>query len=167
MRRAGTVAVMAVLFGSLMIVVAPTASACSLPPTPAEQEQLDHADLVFEGLAVSSQDPNAGNPVQSSGDPIAWTFAVDRTIKGTAGQPQVVHSARSGATCGIEFEIGTRYRVFAKAVDGTFWTGLGSGTRQAPAEQLTTTTTPTTAQPPTTVRPAQSRSARGRITLTG
>ncbi len=105
--------------------------------------------------------------MQSSGDPIIWTFAVDREVKGTPSQPQEVRSARSGATCGITFEIGTRYLVLADLVDGVFWTSLGSGTREAAAAPSTTTTTtrpPTTTT--TTVPGAQPTRTRS-ITLTG
>jgi hypothetical protein len=134
-------------------------------PGPTEQELLSQADLVFEGVAVSRHDPNAGAPIQSSGDPIVWSFAVDREIKGVPSQPQEIRSARSGATCGITFQIGTRYRVFAKAVDGALWTFLGSGTREATTATTSTTTTiaPTTT---TTVRPA-TPTRPGRIALTG
>ncbi len=183
MRRAVTMAVVAVVLGGMALVDMVPAEACSLPPPPrpTEQELLSQADLVFEGVAVSRHDPNAGAPTQSSGDPIIWTFAVDREVKGTASQLQEVSSARSGATCGITFQIGTRYRVFADVVDGVFWTSLGSGTREAPVESSTTTTTipttttttnstTTTTRPPTTttttVGPAQPTKGRT-LALTG
>jgi len=157
----------AITLGGLAVVGAPSAGACTLPPPPAptEQELLAQADLVFEGVAVSRHDPNAGAPITSSGDPIVWTFAVDRELKGTATQPQEVRSARSGATCGITFQIGTRYRVFADVVDGVFWTSLGSGTREVTVESSTTTTT--TRPPATTTVPPAQPTRRGSIALTG
>ena len=166
MRRAMTMAVVTVAPG-LALVCPPPAVACTLPPPPrpTEPELVAQADLVFEGVALSRHDPNAGASIQSSGDPIIWTFSVDREIKGAASQLQEVSSARSSATCGITFEIGTRYRVFADVVDGVFWTSLGSGTREVTDESstmTTTTRTPTT----TTMPPAQPTRPRS-IALTG
>lgn len=118
-------------------------SACSLAlPLPTEEEHLEQADLVFEGLAVSSRDPNAGASIISSGDPIFWTFLVEREIKGSTGPTQEVATARSGATCGFGFQAGVRYRVFASALNGVFMTGLGSGTRLVSDVPQTTTTVP-------------------------
>ncbi len=162
-RRAVIVAVVAVAVGAMVLFVAPTAGACTLPPGPGptEEELLARADTVFEGVATSRSDPNADAPTQSSGDPIVWTFAVDRQIKGTVTEPQDVSSARSGATCGITFRIGTRYRVFADAVDGVLWASLGSGTREATLEPSTITTATTT------VPPARPQRTTGSIALTG
>ena len=100
-------------------------SACSLSlPLPTEEEHLAGADLVFEGLAVSSRDPNAGASIVSSGDPIFWTFLVEREIKGSTGVQQEVGTARGDASCGFTFQVGVRYRVFARAQNGGFMTGL-------------------------------------------
>jgi len=146
------------------------ASACSLAvPLPTEEEHLARADLVFEGLAVSSRDPNAGAPIISSGDPIFWTFLVEREIKGSTGMQQEVGTARSGATCGFSFQVGIRYRVFADTRNGVFMTGLGSGTRQvSDAPQTTTTTTrpPVATTTVPTTGPAQPSTGRT-LALTG
>lgn len=169
MRRVVMMAVVAVALGGLALVGPPPAEACTLPPPPrpTEPELVGQADLVFEGVALSRHDPNVAASIQSSGDPIIWTFAVDREIKGAASQLQDVSSARSSATCGITFQIGIRYRVFADLVDGVFWTSLGSGTREATVESSTTTTTtrPSTTTT-TTVPPAQPTMPRS-IALTG
>jgi len=73
---------------------------------------------VFEGLAVSSRDPNAGASIISTGDPIFWNFLVERQIKGSTGPQQEVGTARGGASCGFTFQIGVRYRVFASRQGG-------------------------------------------------
>ena len=157
LRRTAVCLALAVFMGVLSS--SSPASACSLAlPLPTEEEHLERADLVFEGLAVSSRDPNAGASIISSGDPIFWTFLVERQIKGSTGSTQDVATARSGATCGYSFQTGVRYRVFASARNGVFMTSLGSGTRlvsdtqrttttQVPA---TTTTTGPSTRPPTT-----------------
>ncbi|MDP8938304.1 MAG: hypothetical protein M3O23_11355 [Actinomycetota bacterium] len=170
MRRAVTAVLTAAAVTTTVFLWAPTAGACTAPPAPGptEEEFLAQADLVFEGVATARHDPNAGAPMQSSGDPIIWTFTVDRQIKGAAAQPQLVQSPRSSATCGMSFEIGTRYRVFAKNVDGVYQTTSVSGTREATLESITTTTTirPPSPTTTTTLRPARP-TRTGRIALTG
>ena len=156
MRRAVVVA-MVVLAGTL---VSPDAAvSCSITaPEPTEAEYVAMADVVFEGVAGPHRDPNAGAALQTSGDPIFWTFTVERQIKGAVAAVQEVASARSGVSCGMTFTQGVRYRIFAKYVGGVLTTSAGSGSR--PIDAVTTTTTvpaPTT----TTTRPPR------RITLTG
>ena len=168
MRRAAVLLVVALAAG---VLGAPgPATACTLLfPGPPEEELLARADLVFEGVAVTSRDPSAGAPIISSGDPIFWTFAVDTQVKGTAGPLQEVATARFGGSCGFAFVAGVRYRVFATDQGGVLTTGLGTGTREAPFEQATTTTT----APPTTATTApgtgpRATPTRGRgIALTG
>ena len=151
------------------LVLAPPALGCSFAgPEPTEAEHVARADVVFEGVAGPHRDPTAGAPAQSSADPIFWTFYVDREVKGDVAPVQEVASPRSGASCGLIFDEGVRYRVFA-TYDGTVLTSrLGSGTRPAP---LTASTTTTTTASPTTTRPPAARPARPvtgpRIALTG
>ncbi len=133
MRRAAVLVGLALIAG--MLGVASPASACSfLLPGPTQHELLAQADLAFEGVALSSRDPNAGAPIISSGDPITWTFAVDRPIKGPVHRVQEITTPRSGATCGLAFQAGVRYRVLAAHQDGAFWTFLFSGTREEPVQ---------------------------------
>jgi hypothetical protein len=152
MRVAGAVA--AALGAAALIVLggAQAAGACSIvTPGPSEQELLDQADVVFQGVALTSEDPNAGAPVHSSGDPIAWTFTVEQVVKGVASATQQVTTARSGATCGFTFVEGHRYVVYARAVGGVLSTSLFSGTREGVIGVTTTTATtppPDSAAPP-------------------
>jgi hypothetical protein len=134
MRRAAVLVGLALIAGVLGM--ASPASACSfVVPGPTQHELLAQADLAFEGVALSSRDPNAGAPIISSGDPIIWTFAVDRPIKGPVHRLQEVTTARSGASCGVAFQEGVRYRVLAVHQDGAFWTFLFSGTSETPAQR--------------------------------
>lgn len=144
----------AVLLAASTVAVASPAYACSVAfPGPSEQELLDRADVAFEGVAGASRDPKAGAPLQTSGDPIFWTFVVDRPIKGAVAPVQEVASPRSSASCGMTFQAGARYLVLARFQDGMLQTHLGSGTRPAPL------------MPPTTppARPSPNR----QIALTG
>ncbi len=86
------------------------------------------ADAVFAGTVTARVDRNPG-PGISSADPIEYTFAVERTAKGTDGDSQVVMSARSDATCGCSFPVGERFVVFASRRDGVLWANLCGGSR--------------------------------------
>lgn len=125
------------------------AAACSLPQqTPTERQFLDRADVVFEGVYVSSRDPSAGAAVMSNLDPIFYTFAADRVLKGGSVSSQaVVASARDGASCGASFTAGVRYRVYARNVSGSLVTDSVSGNQPVPLA-ATTTTVPQTPAPP-------------------
>ncbi len=150
-------AVVAVLVG------AGPAGACSIAgPLPTDQTLLDQADLVFEGVALASQDPNTTATIISSVDPITWTFSVEQVVKGSATATQQVTTARSDASCGFTFVVGHRYRVYARASATGFTTDLFSGTREITDLSPTTTTGPSptspapatpapTSPPPTTV----------------
>ncbi len=114
---------------------------------------------------MSSRDPNPGAATIVSGDPIFWTFATERAIKGAPAAPREVGTSRSGASCGVTFTAGHRYRVFANLVNGVYMTSLGSGTVEIArrAEPTVTTTTRPPAAAPTSVPPTRT----GRIALTG
>lgn len=96
-------------------------------------DELARSDLVFTGSPVSSRDPNADAAIWSSMDPIEWTFAVESTEKGTAGDPQVISSARFDGSCGVMFRIGKRYQVFALRQDDSYTTSICSGTHELAA----------------------------------
>ena len=156
MRR--IVLVLILLAGGAVWMSSPAAACSVTEPLPTEAQYLAQADVVFEGTAVSSRNPDpAGPPVL-----IAWTFAVDRPIKGSVGPQQEVQTALSGSACGFTFTAGTRYRVYANQSSGVLSTGWPQGTREA---ALVATTT-TVARPPTTAAPARPSSPR-RIALTG
>lgn len=164
MRRTLCAAAALVLAGLALIGGASSpAAACSAPQRPpTDQELLDRADVVFEGVYLSRRDPSAGAPLVSSADPIFFTFAADRAIKGSIGAQAVVSSARDGASCGADFTAGVRYRVYARSVAGSLTTDSVSGNRPAPAVATTTTAPP--AQP-RNAPPASPRS--GAVRLTG
>lgn len=172
MRRAAMAVVTAVLVLGPAMVGVTGAGACSLAaPGPTEDELVARADLIFDGVAVSSQDPNAGQPIVGSGDPVAWTFTVLQPVKGPVATPQQeVTTARSDASCGVGFQVGRSYRVYAQLVGGRYVAGLGNGTRpldQAPPAPASTTTssTSTTSAPPPTGTSVAPRT--GSLALTG
>jgi hypothetical protein len=103
----------------------PPAHACScLPVVPAYEGHLARADVVFDAVATQ-RTGGAG-----SFDPVTYRFDVAGVVKGTTTDPQDVLTAANGALCGIEFEIGLAYRVFARRQhDGTLSTGMCDGSR--------------------------------------
>ena len=65
-------------------------------------EHVERADAVFIGTLTDIEETNPGDDdVISSGDPVFYTFDIDETLKGDAGDG-VVESVRDGATCGLE-----------------------------------------------------------------
>ncbi len=146
--RKPVLAVMALVLAALALIAGASspAIACSaLPVPPTEQQFVSRADVIFEGVYVSSRDPNAGASIVSSADPIFFTFAADRVLKGgPISSPVVVSSARDGASCGATFTVGVRYRVYARNVSGALVTDSVSGNRPVSLESSTTTTPPAT-----------------------
>jgi hypothetical protein len=108
--------------------------ACSVVGGLTEEEHRRSADLVFTGTVVRVDDPTNGVSF-STMDPLYWTFVVDGVEKGEVPDRVTVASAIDGASCGYDFELGTRYRVYAADSDGNgqLTTGLGSGNRPLPA----------------------------------
>lgn len=158
MRRPVLAAVALVLATLALIAGASSpAIACSAPLTPpTEQQFVSRADVIFEGVYLSSRDPSAGASVVSSTDPIFFTFAADRVLKGGPINSQVVvSSTRDGASCGATFTAGIRYRVYARNISGSLVTDSVSGNRPVPLVSSTTTAPSATRPPP----PAVPRSA--------
>lgn len=90
------------------------------------------AEGSFVGVPTARLDPNPG-PIVSSGDPIIWTFDVDVPLKDLPSDPQEVRSARHGASCGYDFELGRRYLVnMYRGYDGEWWTSSCSGNQELP-----------------------------------
>ena len=102
------------------------ALACSCAVV-SERQAFEGADVVFEGVAISSKEPLI---IQSSGDPVEVTFSVENTLKGALASQQVtVTTALSGASCGAEFQVGERWRVFAYGSSDNLESNLCAGNR--------------------------------------
>jgi hypothetical protein len=92
-----------------------------------EEQAFENADVVFVGVAAQS---NAPPFLSNSADPIEFTFAVDKQLKGEP-LPQVVTvvTAASSASCGAGFQVGERWRVFANPDGPSLTSGLCNGNR--------------------------------------
>lgn len=136
------------VFATLVTLAAPTAHvfACScMQMTP--ELALANADIAFVGVVAAIDDPGSG-PLVGSGDALRYTFALEQTLKGDPVTSLDVLSARSSASCGMEFAAAQRWRVFAYADEtGHLQTGLCSG-NELLAEGVPVPA-PTPAPPPT------------------
>lgn len=113
----------------------PTAVGCSGTALIGDSEtDAPNARAIFSGTAVRVEDPRSSTDmVWSSMDGMRWTFVVDDVERGFVGDRMTVQTARSSASCGVEFQLGTRYRVVA--IDGALglWAWTNPGTRELPA----------------------------------
>jgi len=91
-----------------------------------ERQAFEGADVVFEGVATSAKEPLI---IQSSGDPVEFTFSVENTLKGNLPSQVIVTTALSGASCGAEFQVGERWRVFAFGSRDNLGSNLCAGNR--------------------------------------
>lgn len=122
------------LLGALALVllvsaVAPIARvyACScIQMTP--ELALANANVAFVGVVTTIADTISGGPIISSGDPVSYTFAVEKMLKGSAGAELIVSSNRDGASCGMTFGLAERWRIYTYADEsGRLATGICSG----------------------------------------
>ena len=102
----------AVVFPLLLLMVS-VANACSCM-YPSFDDAFTRADVVFAGIATAFEDPSNDNASQSSCADVVYTFAVSRIWKGAVADSFEVHTARSSASCGAEFELGEHYLVYAR-----------------------------------------------------
>jgi hypothetical protein len=111
--------VFCLVVGGLAATPAAPAWACSCVGFD-EAEALDMADTVFVGVVQYIRRSDTG--------PLDVRFAVQSVRKGSAAGEITVQTTDGGASCGYDFQVGKRYRVFAH--DGG--TGLCSGNRPLP-----------------------------------
>ena len=103
------------------------AGACSCAGASPE-ESAAQADLVFLGTVAEVTLTNRSVRAGSS-DPLRVVFDVQTVYKGDGEEELVLETARDGASCGYTFQVGQRYLVYARAVDGVLTTDLCSGTK--------------------------------------
>ncbi len=101
------------------------ARACSCAPGD-PRDSFARADGAFIGTFLEKHlaeppDPNGGF---SSGDDTIYSFRLDEEYKGELGEPGdivEVHSAFSGASCGLETQEGRQYGLFLQRRDDGAW----------------------------------------------
>ena len=126
MRRLGLVAlVLLFLFSS------GDSHACSCSQI-SHSEAYDRSDVVFSGVIIHRDDPNAGAAIRSSTDPLYLTFDVSRIWKGASADMIVLRTNLDSASCGYPFRDEGHYLVFARLHNGDLTTSLC--TRTTPLE---------------------------------
>ncbi|MEA2142207.1 MAG: Tissue inhibitor of metalloproteinase, partial [Solirubrobacteraceae bacterium] len=111
-----------VLAGTVAALGAELAMACSCAPVPV-RESLHAADAAFVGVVTARRVMPSGPPgTFSSGDPAEVDFRVERAYKGALGEQVTVHTVASGATCGIEAQVGERVGLFLQRRADGGWT---------------------------------------------
>lgn len=113
-----------------LVLVTPVAAyACSCAGATVP-EHAASADAVFTGTLVDVRQPPF-RLVQSSGDPVTYTFEVDDVRKGDVRERTDVTSSQDGASCGLEgMHEGREYVVFASAGTDGLSASLCGGTTE-------------------------------------
>ncbi|MCK4510556.1 HEAT repeat domain-containing protein [bacterium] len=109
------------------------ARACSCVSPPPPLVALGEVDAVFSGTVVARRDaskPRADGMIGSM-DPMEYTIAVLEVWKGELADTVAVRTARSSASCGYPFTIGTQYLIYAdtRADTGCLRTNLCTRTK--------------------------------------
>lgn len=99
---------------ALVVVGATQALACSCVPARPDKVAVKDAKAVFAGTVVDVEDG-----VDVGFDKVTWTFAVESVYAGDVDESQEVTSHTQSAACGIVFDKGKRYLVFAYDGDET------------------------------------------------
>lgn len=102
--------------------------ACScMQSTP--EEQMERADIVFTGRVIDQKMKAAETQPFGGRTWVQWTFEVESDQKGAVSEQITVESASNSAACGINFQMGERYQVFANQNNTALRASLCSGTR--------------------------------------
>ncbi|WP_299491067.1 hypothetical protein [Acaryochloris sp. IP29b_bin.137] len=102
--------------------------ACScIRSTP--EEQMERADVVFTGRVIDKSMKTLETNPFGGLNLVQWTFEVEANHKGSVSKQVTVESASNSAACGINFQMGERYQVFANQSDTALRASLCSGTR--------------------------------------
>ena len=89
------------------------AYACSCLPPPPVATAVGESSAVFAGTIVRMTPPS--QPTSQ----IVATFAVERVWKGPTTETQIeIHTPSSSASCGLSFEPGAKWLIYANEVEG-------------------------------------------------
>ncbi|MCG7344509.1 hypothetical protein MHZ92_10210 [Sporosarcina sp. ACRSL] len=104
-------------FGIMMVIfllwkpLDASACSCMMPPPP--EDAMNEADAVFTGEVVEVIEN--GKLIRGSGKTVH--FKVDKAWKGTDDSEMVITTGFGGGDCGIPFEKGQKYLVYASTSD--------------------------------------------------
>ncbi len=114
--------------GGVLAVGAGPAFACSCRAGVAVEESLAESDGAFVGVFTGRDDPLGQGDIVSSGRRVLNHFQVERPVKGDIGERVDVTAAASGASCGLELQVGQRTGLLLRrdAGSGSWTSGLCS-----------------------------------------
>lgn len=116
----------------LLFVGVQSAQACSCVPPPPPAEALAASDAVFLGEVIKTRRDGRG---VNEGNLFA-TFRVRQILKGDLQEEVVIETGPNSAACGVPFQKGKEYLVYASMRDGQLRTHLC--TRTARVEDAST-----------------------------
>lgn len=93
------------------------------------EEQMERADVVFTGRVVDKKMKTVTSAPLGGLNLVEWTFEVEDDHKGSISEQVTIESASNSAACGINFQMGERYQVFANQSNTALRASLCSGTR--------------------------------------
>ncbi len=112
---------LAMCLAASLLPLAPTsASACSCAPATPKQ-YARWADVVFTGVVQEVSETETER---------ITLFRVRVLYKGKAPRHTEVHSGVQESACGVRFNDGSKYTIFADRSDGELWTSLCAGNRR-------------------------------------
>lgn len=108
-----------------------SAVACSCASPLPDAASAEEHDVVFAGYVIAAEYPKEVHNVDDTLGKIRWTFLPDTLIKGLDAGPIEVLSHSQGTACGVNFNVGQRYLVFASSQnDGALETNYCNRTRK-------------------------------------
>src|SRR5690606_4011189 len=97
------------LFSSLLLTALPSSvSACSCAVVSEPQTSYNHAEAVFSGKVIDIRRNN-----RSGYSPLKVYFEVKETWKGINETQVIINTGLGGGDCGVAFEVGKEYMVYA------------------------------------------------------
>lgn len=105
MRRLWKLAAVLMMTAFSLVLAPQSACACSCVGN-SEQEHAARADLIFVGVVTSVGGSLFGGMHDVD-------LAVESVIKGRAGDRVTVRTSNDGASCGYDFVVGDRYKVYS------------------------------------------------------
>jgi hypothetical protein len=95
-----------------------------------DEDKFEQADVVFTGTVTEGESADFRSDIVGA-EPMLFTFDVDAVQKGGAAPEQGVLTNKDEASCGVPFEDGKLYQVFAhRNDDGQLETTGCQGTRE-------------------------------------
>lgn len=129
MRRVTRVLVVTLFSMALIPLGTRSAIACSCASPPSDEAAAEEADVVFAGYVIGAEYPNEVRNVDHTLGEIRWTLLPDTLVKGLDAGPVEVLSPSQETACGVSFNVGRRYLVFANDEDGALTTNYCNRTR--------------------------------------